>query len=129
MATQLPRQDALFLCLPGSGIEKLTIPMAKELFVEWYKAYPRHEAPDAAERAYVKILRDGRATPEELMNGAVAFARFCREQRTEKKFIAHPATWLNAGRWKDDLQIAVTNRSAQADALARAAERFRGRLS
>lgn len=65
----------------------------------WYKKYPRKEAPRSAEKAYRQALKRG-ATPEQLMAGLdVAIAEWKREG-TDRKFIPHPATWLNGDRWK-----------------------------
>lgn len=69
-------------------------------FDVWYKAYPLHKAPDAARKAYDVARRKG-ATAEQLLAGAVGYARECAAKGTEKAFIAHPATWLNRGDWRE----------------------------
>lgn len=67
-------------------------------FEEWYAAYPRHIAPEAAARAFVKARRS--VPHAELMTST---RRFAASQRgKDPKFVPHPATWLNAGRWADE---------------------------
>jgi hypothetical protein len=66
-------------------------------FAEWWDAYPKAKrvAKDAARKAYGAAL--ARATPAEMLLG-LRRARWSDESR----FIPHPATWLNQGRWDDD---------------------------
>jgi hypothetical protein len=68
-------------------------------FKEWYAAYPRHKAPDAARKAWDKAIKQG-ASPEELLAGAKRFA--LERQGQDPKFTPYPASWLNAGGWKDE---------------------------
>lgn len=69
-------------------------------FAEWYRQFPRHKAPKAAAVAYKRIVDSGRATPEELLAGAM---RYAAEQRyTPPTKIKHPASWLNAECWLDE---------------------------
>lgn len=65
-------------------------------FATWYAAYPRHVGRKAAERAYLRSLKD--TTVDKLLLGA---KRIASEGR-EIKYTPHPATWLNQGRWDDD---------------------------
>lgn len=69
-------------------------------FSEFYAAFPRREGRAAAERAFLKALRD--ASAEKIIQGARRYAEHCEYQRTERKYISHPATWLNKGRWDDE---------------------------
>jgi hypothetical protein len=96
-------------------------------FREWYKLYPRHVAPDAAQRAFRIILGDRRATFEELIAGVKRYAEHVRARRTEMKYVAHPATWLNRGSWKDKYGSEASQ--VRSDAWDRAADRFRGRTA
>jgi hypothetical protein len=72
---------------------------AETAFEEWYGLYPKHVARGAALKAYRRALSQG-ATVEELKLGAMRYTT----ERTgqDPKFTAHPATWLNAGRWMDE---------------------------
>jgi hypothetical protein len=69
-------------------------------FDDFYRVYPRHVAKLAAQKAYSKAI--GVAKPHEILAGATRYAFKCIRERTETKFIAHPSTWLNQGRWMDD---------------------------
>jgi hypothetical protein len=46
------------------------------------------------------VLAARRVDPQEIVTGAVKFAKAVKG--TEERFIPHPATWLNQGRWTDD---------------------------
>ena len=69
-----------------------------KIFEEWYGIYPLHKARLAAEKAFLGAL--ARASPAELLAGAARYRDECAGK--ERRYIAHPATWLNAGRWKDE---------------------------
>ena len=45
---------------------------------------------------------ENKATFDELIDGIKRYATYCRQQKTEDKFIKHPATWLNQGCWADE---------------------------
>jgi hypothetical protein len=64
-------------------------------FDEFWGAYPRKVAKNAARRAYATALRRGASS-------AVILAGLQRQHWPDKGFTPHPATWLNEGRWTDD---------------------------
>lgn len=66
---------------------------------EIYAAYPRHVGKLAAIRAIEKAIRGG-ADPAMLLERVKAFAVTSRSMET--RFVPHPATWFNAGRWEDE---------------------------
>lgn len=72
--------------------------LLKSQFEEWYQVYPLHKGRGGAERAFAKALK--LAKLDELLKGARRYAESV--QGTERRFIAHPATWLNQKRWTDD---------------------------
>lgn len=75
-------------------------------FGDFYAAYPRHVGKDAARRAFEKAVKTG--TPAaDIVEGARRYAAATAAAGTETRFIAHPATWLNAGRWSDDMEDAA----------------------
>lgn len=82
---------------PRAGRAVLDASQAK-IWEEWYAIFPRHVAPDAGQRAFLKAL--ARASPAELLAGAARYRDACKGK--EPQYIAHPATWLNDGRWKDE---------------------------
>ncbi len=71
-------------------------------FSEWWAAYPRKIGKRQAERSYKAALKAG-ATPEELLESLEAHKQHWRLANTETRYIKHPATWLNAGSWMDEL--------------------------
>lgn len=75
-------------------------------FEDFYAAYPRHVGKDAARRAFEKAVKAG--TPAaDIVEGARRYAAATAAAGTETRYIAHPATWLNAGRWNDDMEDAA----------------------
>ncbi|MDU0478365.1 helix-turn-helix domain-containing protein [Staphylococcus chromogenes] len=82
---------------PSTDVEGPTAPG----FDDWYQAYPRHVGKKAAEKAWAKAIKE--IDPTTLLERTRAFAAHCKTQRTETRFIPHPATWLNRGGWDDDL--------------------------
>lgn len=79
---------------------------AESDFLDFYAAYPRHVGKEAARRAFVKAVKAG--TPAtEIIEGARRYADATAAAGTETRYVAHPATWLNAGRWSDDMQDAA----------------------
>jgi hypothetical protein len=71
-------------------------------FEAFYRQYPRHA------KAYRTAITKKLATPEQLLAGAMRYA--AERQGQDPRYTAHPATWLNAGRWADEAakQIATT---------------------
>jgi hypothetical protein len=68
-------------------------------FDQWYAGYPRKEAKDAAKKAFTKARKS--ASLQELLSGLEQYIKTTKGQ--ERRFIALPATWLNAGRWQDEI--------------------------
>lgn len=68
-------------------------------FSEFWDAYPLKKGKAAAERKYAAICK----TPDrhaEIMAGLSAQLSELRSR--EPRFIPHPTTWLNQGRWEDE---------------------------
>lgn len=72
-----------------------------EMFAEFYAAYPRKAKPDTARRAFAK-----RKVSRELLDdmlAAIDRAKGSNDWTKEGgKYIPMPASWLNAGGWKDE---------------------------
>ena len=75
-------------------------------FLDFYAAYPRHVGKEAARRAFVKAVKAGMPATE-IVEGARRYAAATAAAGTETRYMAHPATWLNAGRWSDDMEDAA----------------------
>ncbi len=71
------------------------------LFDMFYKAYPNKVAKDAARRAFEKRKPD-----DELLACMLAALEMHKQSpkwlEADGRFIPHPATWLNEGRWMDE---------------------------
>ncbi len=90
--------------------ERVSVKMS-DLFTKFWRAYPRKVAKIAAERRFETVLRHEKGDKVALVE------RMCRAlerqrandewQREGGRFIPHPATWLNAGRWEDEPTTAV----------------------
>lgn len=68
-------------------------------FDQWYSRYPKKEAKDAARKAFVKARKT--ASLQELIDGLDRYVAAVSGKQRE--YIALPATWLNAGRWQDEV--------------------------
>lgn len=66
-------------------------------FETWYAGYPHKVAKDTARRTFEKLQAAHRVTFAELVEGR---DRYIRDKPADISW-AHPASWLNAGRWKD----------------------------
>ena len=75
-------------------------------FLDFYAAYPRHVGKEAARRAFEKAVKAG-TNPADIVEGVRRYAAATAAARTETRYIAYPATWLNAGRWNDDMEDAA----------------------
>ena len=70
-------------------------------FNRFYALYPRKIGKEAAKKSFAKSLK--KAPAQKIIEAADQFALACRGK--EKKFIPHPATWLNQGRWDDEIEF------------------------
>jgi hypothetical protein len=82
----------------GTGEKKTSSPRGDGAFAEFYMAYPRKVGKDAARKAFESAVR--RADVTAVLEGVRRFAS--DPNLPEKKFIPHPATWLNRGGWGDE---------------------------
>lgn len=73
----------------------------------WYRGYPIKRAPDAALRAYVKARE--KTSFDELIAGRDRYAASVKGE--DPHHIKHPATWLNAGCWKDEIEATPEDRA------------------
>lgn len=71
---------------------------ADEIFENWWANYPRKDGKGQARKAFRAALK--KATIDELHAGLRRYADTVA--RSERKFIAMPATWLNGERWLDE---------------------------
>ena len=69
-------------------------------FDQFWETYPRKVGKQTAIKAYSKALK--MTTPQKILDGV----QLLISQKLETKFIPHPTSWLNAGRWDDELEPA-----------------------
>jgi hypothetical protein len=72
-------------------------------FTDFWSQYPRRVGKKDALRAWNKALKDG-ASAEEIVRGA---ERYRADVTRDPAFTSHPATWLNGGRWMDEVSSPV----------------------
>ena len=73
--------------------------MTDEEFDRWYSGYPRKEAKAAAQKAFAKVRKN--VDFDTLMSGLERYVKSVKGK--DRQYIALPASWLNAGRWEDEL--------------------------
>jgi hypothetical protein len=88
----------------GNKVNKKTKEQEPFGFGAFWAAYPRHVARDAAVTAYRAAMK--KASEADILSGATRYAEQVRQRDTEERYIAHPATWLNQGRWADEAPTA-----------------------
>jgi hypothetical protein len=66
-------------------------------FDVFWEKYPRKVGKLDAQKAYTKALK--LATPEDILAGVERSVKHW----TDPRFIPYPATWLNGGRWMDEV--------------------------
>ena len=71
------------------------------LFEDFWNAYPRKIAKKEAGKKFAKAVKDG-TDPNTIIAGAKTYAASVAGK--ERKYIAHPTTWLNQGRWEDEAE-------------------------
>ncbi|WP_137771904.1 MULTISPECIES: helix-turn-helix domain-containing protein [unclassified Microbacterium] len=69
-------------------------------FGRFWSAWPRKVKKPYAFRAWLKAIK--RAAPEQIIDAALAYRD--NPGRPEMKYIPHPASWLNADSWNDELE-------------------------
>ena len=96
-------------------------------FDEFWATYPRRTAKADARKAWDRHVAKAKIDPADVIAAA---ARYRDDPNRVDKFTAHPATWLNGGRWMDEQPLPARHGhegrggiAANADRLARMAER------
>lgn len=74
-------------------------PSIEDQFEEFWSHWPRKVKKPKALDAFVKAVKEKRATAETIIDAARAYA--ASPDLPEKRFIPHPASWLNADQWND----------------------------
>ena len=73
-------------------------------FEQFYAAYPKKRDPDRAWKAWQN--RNGDRPELSIILEAIKKQCLCSDWKKEKgRFIPYPATWLNAGSWKNEVDV------------------------
>jgi len=74
---------------------------AKQLFDQFWAAYPKHKARAEAEKAFLKIHPDGQLLAR--MLSSIERAKTADDWKKQNgRYVPHAATWLNGKRWEDE---------------------------
>lgn len=76
--------------------------LQQERFNNWWQHYPKKVGKQAARKAWNKIKPDA-ALYDRIIDATKAQAHCGQWRKENGRFIPNPATWLNQGRWDDDL--------------------------
>ena len=75
-------------------------PKKTDKFDLWWEHYPRKVGKEAARKAFAKVKVD-----TQILIDAVEKQKHSEQWTKENgRYIPNPATWLNQGRWEDELQ-------------------------
>jgi hypothetical protein len=72
-------------------------------FDAFWQIYPRHEARDAALKAWIKLAAD-ESLQARILAAVEAQKANGQWSKDNGKYIPHPASWLNARRWEDEVK-------------------------
>lgn len=94
-----------------------------EDFMRFYKAYPRKVSPGQALRTWIKLEKNKQLPSIDVIIEALKNQDKERKRlgKTEKTFIQHPSTWLNALGWLNE----VSDENCERDIKKTAADRAR----
>jgi len=108
-----PGESQVVVDFPGSekqkpGRRRKNQHLDPEGFAPVLAAFPRKDDPDDAARAFQRVVDAGKATAEELLTAAEAYAR--ERSGQDPKFTKQLATWLNKGSYRNQ-PMKVSSRS------------------
>lgn len=105
--------------------EKCAAPSGAGLFEEFWKAYPKKKAKDDAQKAFAKRKPD-RALLAAMLDAIAAQAQTADWLKDAGQFIPYPATWLNDGRWQDEITVLASSLTV---APAETVEQYTARMA
>lgn len=96
------------LTLPNPSEPNLTnLTKPPDEFDVFWKAYPKKIGKKAALQAWKKAV--GRPALAELLQSIEKQKKSEQWSKDNGQFIPHPVTWLNQGRWDDEVKIGAAN--------------------
>jgi hypothetical protein len=94
------------ICFPAKGSPRQTWP--SDAFESWYGLYPRKKSPKRARKAFERVRQSGEISLNELLAKTQRYAdtvrRSIRDGRLEERYVPHPATWLNDGKYAEEIE-------------------------
>lgn len=99
---------------PAGGSALSVLNIQEKRFNEFWSVYPKKIGKAAAKKSWAKI----KATAElhsSIMKAVETQKRGEQWQRENGRFIPNPATWLNQGRWDDEIRTGYPNTSTRSD--------------
>jgi hypothetical protein len=89
---------------PACDLALVEPPQPRDWPADWqeqfWSAYPRRVGKGDAMRRLDKIRAAGKVPFRQILDAALVYRT--ETQNVEMQYIAHPATWINRGRWEDD---------------------------
>lgn len=81
----------------------------KRLFEDFWREYPKKVGKQHAKRCFER-LKPTRELTDKMLEALREHKLSDQWKDSGGKFIPHPATWLNQGRWMDEIQIERENK-------------------
>jgi hypothetical protein len=82
-------------------------------FEQWWETYPKKVAKEAARKAWKKL--GPRPQMQSMLLNAVKAQCSCDQwTKDDGRFIPNPTTWLNQGRWTDEVKVKAPEAAAPA---------------
>jgi hypothetical protein len=72
------------------------------MFEEFWKLYPRKVSKRVAQKIWERMPKDDQ---EAALEALPVHIKYWRLKETDTEFVPHAATWLNQGRWEDELDM------------------------
>jgi len=76
---------------------------SSDLFEDFWKQYPKKVGKDAAKKAFEKRKPD-KALLKTMLDSLEVQKKLTSWTTEDMKYVPNPATWLNQGRWMDELE-------------------------
>ena len=72
------------------------------MFQAFWTLYPRKVAKRTAQSSWSRLSE---LEQKEALDALQNHLKYWKLKETSKEFIPHPATWLNQGRWEDEIDL------------------------
>ena len=86
--------------------KEISISEYEKEFDTLWELYPRKQGKKKALEHYIKARKDG-TTYEEVEQGIFAYARLCRAEQREERYIKYASTFFSQKSWLDDFTVTV----------------------